>query len=691
MAHGLKAAKKLQLHQALHGYADGHRQLALSTTLRPRDQKTLLALSDLSGPGARLDNRGYLTGYPLSESRYFALGRTWPAPEMPRPGCVWTHTLLIDFTDLGAIETLVDLLDMFRRPLETSVVSEYGQPAIFSPSAQTWFSALTEDWARQVIAGLYGKPRDRIIVGRFGDQVDVTVLALWSQQWPRLRRNFRFCTFATSDRSPGSGSFDLQVVPSSDRSVRTRFSDVVDADNIPSSQGQWLDDAIQDLLHPDGSGLRDFFRRLGADVAIGREAFRPFCRLHRTLTASSRRPEAVLEAIAVLQDAFGAGQARTARATVAKAALDRVETLDEQSFGFLWNNLGLVDSDTLMRGALRLGRSAWGRDPRMFIPFLGDEGALGVVVDRTLTELDAAKLVAGLAQAPALRGAALDRRPELVGQSAFWMKLDSVDEAFRTAKGEHMEATASAVMLAGRDDLASRAVQEFGSRLILQALSGVWGCVGERVDAWLLASVVDPAAVGEFLATEPAIPGPMLYGLARTLPPDAVRNDSGEDPWLISYRHSVGELDDSAASYMAAYLLSRALGQRTRFPGELAQLSFERAHAAVASNRLVSEGWRLMESRLPWSVIRFDLDRCQRLRVAVTDLFIDRGLAPGLFATLCQNDQLFSLLSRRAARSRRGRKYLKRVRQFIEEELDARLAVRAGVIGRLLRTGQLGK
>ena len=93
--------KRPRLQQALHGYSDGHRQLALSTTLKLNDQKRLLALSDISGPGADLSPEGYLTGYPLTESGLFALGRTWPAPEMSRPGCVWTHTLLIDFSDLA--------------------------------------------------------------------------------------------------------------------------------------------------------------------------------------------------------------------------------------------------------------------------------------------------------------------------------------------------------------------------------------------------------------------------------------------------------------------------------------------------------------------------------------------------------------------------------------------------------------
>ena len=38
----------------------------------------------------------YLTAYPLPRSSLVAFARTWTAPEMPRPGCVWTHTLLIE-------------------------------------------------------------------------------------------------------------------------------------------------------------------------------------------------------------------------------------------------------------------------------------------------------------------------------------------------------------------------------------------------------------------------------------------------------------------------------------------------------------------------------------------------------------------------------------------------------------------
>ena len=33
----------------------------------------------------------YVTGYPLDSINAYALAMTWYAPEMPRPGCVWTR------------------------------------------------------------------------------------------------------------------------------------------------------------------------------------------------------------------------------------------------------------------------------------------------------------------------------------------------------------------------------------------------------------------------------------------------------------------------------------------------------------------------------------------------------------------------------------------------------------------------
>ena len=333
MAHGVESGSRLRLHQALHGYAEGHRELAVSTKLRPGDRKRLLTLSDVSGPSVQVGSEGYLTGYPLAESGFFALGRTWAAPEMSRPGCVWTHTLLVEFTDLGALETLGDLLLAFRRPRGLGAASEYRRPADLTAGERVCLSGAAGEWARRVIVALYGRPEKRIVAGALEGEVDRAVLEVWSQQWPRLRRNFRFCTLAGSDRSSGEEGFDLQVLPREGRSVRGRFVDVAEAEVVGGVGDRWVEDAVGDLLRPVDSGLRDLLRRLGAETEGGREAFRPICRLHGALKRWRAGRGAIGEAIGVVEGEFGAKVPLIARRVVGGAALAQVERLDGKALG----------------------------------------------------------------------------------------------------------------------------------------------------------------------------------------------------------------------------------------------------------------------------------------------------------------------------------------------------------------------
>jgi hypothetical protein len=73
------------------------------------------------------------------------------------------------------------------------------------------------------------------------------------------------------------------------------------------------------------------------------------------------------------------------------------------------------------------------------------------------------------------------------------------------------------------------------------------------------------------------------------------------------------------------------------------------------------------------------------LRAGVTELFVESELSPSLFARLCKDNHLFSQLSEAAATSRRGRSYLKRVREFIDTEPDASLVARGELIEDVLR------
>lgn len=686
MADGLKGTARPTLHQSLHGYADGHRQLALSTTLKPRDQKILLTLSDVSGAGARLSAQGYLTGYPLTDSGYYALAQTWPAPEMPRPGCVWTHTLLIDFTDLATVDALEGLAKLFKRPERSTGFSEYGV-AKHLPKARHYTSHIAADpWIRSILSALYETPHKQIVAIRSRDDSDEIVLSIWSQQWPRLRRNFRFCTYSASDRSFDNFTFDLQLVSPLDHSTQTRFSKAISAERSSSTGGPWLESALYDLGNPDSDGLRAFFRRVGSDIAAGREAFRPLCRLHGLISESGANPRAIPASIRLLRRERELSQANSARAIISNAALSNLEVLDEPSFEFLWDNLGLLDPKILNSASARLGQLAWRRDPRRLAELLKTNNEHAELVRNTLSTLDLATLAAGLRQAPSLVGLAFTLRPELASLAEFWSNPTADEHTVQMAADAGLERSAVVAMLhSGRDDLAFAAVRLFGAIVALRALGQVQDPVDDRAFAnWVRIAAGERETVAQFLVSERGIHRRLLSDLARTIPPDAISNQNGTDPWMAAWRNSVGETDERDSVYLAAYFFRRALGVWWNEADRLAQVGFERFYAAAARSTLSDEAWNLVESRLPWSPFWFEWDRCRRIRAGVVELFLLRDLPPDTFGHLVQNDELFGVLVGVAAQSRRGRRYLKRVRRAMTEDNDFSLGIRPRIIDEFL-------
>src|SRR5579863_4288969 len=118
------------LHQLLHGYAEGHRLLEGSFPLQDDLTRLMLRMSDLSGHSMVSGFEDYITGYPLSSINAYALAKTWYAPEMPRPGCVWTHTLVIPAQIMAKILSLHTLVTLFKRPVQDSYHGQYSNQLV---------------------------------------------------------------------------------------------------------------------------------------------------------------------------------------------------------------------------------------------------------------------------------------------------------------------------------------------------------------------------------------------------------------------------------------------------------------------------------------------------------------------------------------------------------------------------------
>lgn len=689
MAHAVR--ERLKVQQTLHGYAEGHRMLAGSASLSAKDMRTLLTMSDISGPGARIDPSGYLTGYPLAESGVYALARTWAAPEMPRPGCVWTHTILIDFADLATMASLAELDVLFRRP-ELPTYGNYNKPLGVdnAPVAR----ALTGDdlkWSRKLLPALYGKPGERVIAARPVEvDVDSVVLAIWGQQWPRLRRGFRFCTLVAADRSSDGNVFDLQLLHTTDRGSKTRFQKAVDADTVTGMEAPWIEEAMSDLANPDAFGLRSFLHVTGSDIDFGRVAFGSLCRVHQCLSEIPASSNAFRTSIDVITAELPPNQARSARIAVAKLGMLHADDFDDVAVDFILRHLDLMDTDTVRSGALRLGQAIWKNTPDQLVALRKMDGSSQVVAENTLAALNLQEIIEGLERAPALSPVLLQCRQELACQVGFWaipgLDIAKVFAELRSDGGTARQVI-GAIIIAGRVELAGRCLSRWGARNVLevcieQVVSGA--VLSATLSAWMMDAARDSMAVAEILSSGRPLPWEILIMLAQVIEADRVPNEIGDDPWVVAIHHATGQMPGDTRTFFCAYLLCRALGNRSRTPGELARFGFEPTYRAVECNSLPDDSWRALEPRLPWSMFWFERDRCLRLRAAVVDLFMDRYLAPEIFVGLVESDELFWQLVEIAGQSWKGREYLEMVCSVAKNDSDHPFGYRYNKVKRFL-------
>jgi hypothetical protein len=280
----------VECHQVLHGYSDGHQLLASSLTL-PRAARTrMLFLTDLSGPSIVKGFESYLTGYPLRFEGLYAFSRTWYAEEMPRPGCVWTHTLLLSNAALATLPDLSSLIHLFSRPAKKDIDEHFVAYKAYvardiEPMNPLAFGGF-ENQIRSLVEALYELPTATIVMGaRNALDPELSVLAIWSQQWPRLRQSFSFCTGSLGRRSSGDVRFDLQVVPDGHirQFRRAANSDAVIAGEklLDNEKGKdWVNATLNDLVSSNHKELRQFMWEFGQEHEEGRTVFASLNRIY---------------------------------------------------------------------------------------------------------------------------------------------------------------------------------------------------------------------------------------------------------------------------------------------------------------------------------------------------------------------------------------------------------------------------
>ena len=205
----------ITLHQMLHGYKLGHNYIRGSIVLpSTHDMDKIATLSDWSEYVGVNNERDYITAYPLDESPYYVVAMTWYADGMRRPGCVWTHSLLIHKDDLFKIRDFCNLLYLFEVPL-TGNYENYSTPLAFVEDAKevaTHLSDIGENRVAEVYECLLSTTPSFILTELTSHQSQVLLLTLLNYVPTEILKNKSFCSGTAVPRAYDGKYLSFQFV-----------------------------------------------------------------------------------------------------------------------------------------------------------------------------------------------------------------------------------------------------------------------------------------------------------------------------------------------------------------------------------------------------------------------------------------------------------------------------------------------
>lgn len=668
------------------GYDDGHRLLAGSVQLPTETGSLLLFLSDLA-PGVSFSKpEGYWTGVPLPRVKAYALSRTWLAPEMSRPGCVWTHSLLISFADIARITNLNSLRSLVVRPCRGERLDNYRAPLkvdlahLEEETVRLGDEDFSESDAGRVLRAIYSQPSRRGVVEAPLGVLDTVVFALWSQQWPRLRRSFTFRTAGIGESPVNLGvRFDLQIRASSHAdSVGLRRSSAL----APTNLELWETAALKDSRSAKPTEFRRFLWRYGADVRRGRERFQGLAHLF----VATRVPRLEGQTL------------RTVLAKVSELFPDKEDgkTLKEELVSCGHSPYALVPpADVLDTIAFFLDNP---QSLTLPLPSLEVLGSLHNEWDSRAEQVLAVANRAALTETP-LGLAVIARVAESIGPHSFFPLTQSYPRLRRLfvranpslLDSEHLrreepaEIVELVAMLSESESLINAVLLRLVSvdsmilveglfarfpdqtlRAVVEALDRQFEEEGTAVPRSWLSVIVDNR--GRFLTMEiieKVRTVRTLAMLASLLGDDhAEVLRVGPRPWveaLSMMREDLQHLARDERQMFYAFLLAVALHTPRTGSEQLLRLAFEPVHSDLAADDFSPQASALLSRHLPSLYFWQQWDSCLRLRTAVVNAYVDHGLDPNTFSSLCKSAHLREELVELARQTYRGKRFLGKI------------------------------
>ncbi len=600
------------IHQCLHGYQNGHELLASSLTLT-REQRSILGqVTDLSGPAPVEGFDGYISAFPVPGELY-VLTKTWYALELPRPGCVWTHSLLLN-AEIVETWDLQELARLWRRPSLDQGFNSYGEP-ISTMSTGSALSGVPIGLLETIVEATYANAELRIcVLAESSEVVQNAFLALWNQQWPQLRRTF---SFTTGMLGTAARAFDLQAIPTKNRRLfqdRAGFKvlatapDSVDVD-------EWARTAAADAtgIADRPPNLKAFLWEFGGHFHDGRRVFRPLCHVFHQLT----HVEPVRRA-----------------PTVHDALLEHFYDASE--------------STALKKAILGPDKGPWSLpEPDALEVIARDDSGLLEVSDVSLRERLERLPTIELEQLALRLKSALPSRRGAVALGTYFARFD------RDHQGRAKTAPPAMIDGEGIHETIAYGLLHSGALRLLYAMRNAsarsWIAAAHRfseesqpsyeMEEFILGQLwnhreylreyLRSTSVSGFLKLAAAVLDVArreaeTFPLDRVMPVDnlPLLRDGGAELHACAFLTMVGLVRDDGA---AAYFMREG---------------FSTIYWAAREQRLPWELWKSLESQLPWHLLEWD--RCAILIEGSVKRFVDRGWSADQFSSTFRSDEEFN-------------------------------------------------
>jgi hypothetical protein len=666
--------RKIKINQILYGYDKGHCQLAtsLSKQIPKLTHSLLLRLSDASISGYGSESPSYITGYPLPEIGAYSLSRTWPAPEMHRPGCVWTQTLIIDYADLARIRSLAILDSLFQKPSNDMEFSKYKKSIALDPYKiplkETYIDNLM---VHKIVSDLYDKVTLPLSIS-WEESLEYTLYSVWSQQWPRLRRAFKFRTYASKTGS--SEEFDFIG------SNRTEKILEVSQDNLMPYEDEWIEQSVNNIVQDNSNDLQDFMWRFGADSTSTLKSYKPLVKIWSSVK-NGNNVENLNNAWNVAN--FWSHPSPSLVVELLKLSLALPKSsitveLRKNIFSILKNqSLTIFNSDELDAIASQLDNL----DLEELYEYINsniekDHENTAVIIDI----LSTSKLVELVNYQNSLLDLVLDIRPLIYCEVLFWKNRRHLSKKLILMLKDNLssiEAILSSVFEAKAYDAFSEIIELSPDKIIpiLINLCNSSDTATFDYKPWVKIIANHPQVTLMTLSSNITLKIDFIELLTNHIDVNTPNPLKEKDSWLVAIKRSKRKLTIKNQT-LALYILERGLLNVKPEAHSLIIKSFDISYKAVKSKKITWSDWSRLEKNFNTNMFSylFETDRCEALSQGVAEIYLRNKFPAEYFISLTSNENALKQMIKYLMKSSRGKLFIQNVLTATDWDNKASLA-----------------